>query len=166
MPSCGMLRRVDLIRTGVSEERSVSIIRWTIMGELGTTLAVTKNRGTLREILVVPRSPILVTLMMEALRPTETRLLQETRGVRSQKTAFFVVTAARTSNLELSCSVEVNCNMCSVKYEILTAIALNVIVFWHVTQCRLVDRYRRFGRMLFPFSLLSSVPCCEDRGST
>jgi hypothetical protein len=32
----------------VSEERSASIIRVTRMGELGTTLAVTSNRRTLR----------------------------------------------------------------------------------------------------------------------
>jgi hypothetical protein len=35
------------VRTDVSEERSASIIRVTRIGELGTTLAVTSNRGTL-----------------------------------------------------------------------------------------------------------------------
>jgi hypothetical protein len=34
-----MLRRVALVRTDVSEERSASIIRVTRIGELGTTLA-------------------------------------------------------------------------------------------------------------------------------
>jgi hypothetical protein len=43
MASSGMLRLVALVRTDVSEERVVSIIRATI-GELGTTLAVTSNR--------------------------------------------------------------------------------------------------------------------------
>jgi hypothetical protein len=38
MPSSGMLRRVALVRTDVSEERSTSIIRVTRIGELGTTL--------------------------------------------------------------------------------------------------------------------------------
>jgi hypothetical protein len=33
-----MLRRVDLVRTDVSEERSASIIRVTRVGKLGTTL--------------------------------------------------------------------------------------------------------------------------------
>jgi hypothetical protein len=42
-----MLRRVALVRTDVSEELSPSFIRMTI-GELGTTLAVTSNRRTLR----------------------------------------------------------------------------------------------------------------------
>jgi hypothetical protein len=37
-----MLRRVALVRTNVSEELSASIIRVTRIGELGTTLAVTK----------------------------------------------------------------------------------------------------------------------------
>jgi hypothetical protein len=34
-----MLRRVALVRTDVSEERIVSIIKVTIIGKLGTTLA-------------------------------------------------------------------------------------------------------------------------------
>jgi hypothetical protein len=48
MPSSEMLRRVALVRTDVSEELSVSIIRKTRIGKLGTTLAVTSNRRTLR----------------------------------------------------------------------------------------------------------------------
>jgi hypothetical protein len=44
----GMLRRVALVRTDVSEEPSASFIRVTRIGELGTTLAATSNRRTLR----------------------------------------------------------------------------------------------------------------------
>jgi hypothetical protein len=75
-----MLRRVALVRTDVSEELSASVIRVTRIGGLGTTLAVTSNRRTLRRntkdcaflrsvrrLLVtaniVPSSPTLVTLM-------------------------------------------------------------------------------------------------------
>jgi hypothetical protein len=47
MASSGMLQRVALARTDVSEECSSSIIRVTRIGELGT-LAVTSNRRTLR----------------------------------------------------------------------------------------------------------------------
>jgi hypothetical protein len=43
-----MLCRVAIVRTDVSEELSASIIRVTEIGELGTTLAVTSNRRTLR----------------------------------------------------------------------------------------------------------------------
>jgi hypothetical protein len=43
-----MLHRVALVRTGVSEELSASFIRVTGIGELGTTLAVTSSRRTLR----------------------------------------------------------------------------------------------------------------------
>jgi hypothetical protein len=65
MVSSGMLRRVALVRTDVSEEPSAAFIMVTRIGELGTTLAVTSNRRTLR------------------------RFLQEPNGVTSQKTPFF-----------------------------------------------------------------------------
>jgi hypothetical protein len=48
MASSGMLRRVALVRTDVSEELSLSFIRVTRIGEIGTTLAVTSNRRNLR----------------------------------------------------------------------------------------------------------------------
>jgi hypothetical protein len=43
-----MLRRVALVGTDVSEEHSASFIRGTKTGDLGTTLAATSNRRTLR----------------------------------------------------------------------------------------------------------------------
>jgi hypothetical protein len=58
-----MLRRVVLVGTDVSEERSASFFRVTRIGEQGTTLAITS---------VVPSSSILVTLIKEALRSSET----------------------------------------------------------------------------------------------
>jgi hypothetical protein len=48
MASSGMLRRVGVVRTDVSEELSASFIRVPRVGEQGTTLAVTSNRRTLR----------------------------------------------------------------------------------------------------------------------
>jgi hypothetical protein len=50
MSSRGMVRLGALGRTDVSEERSASIVRVTRIGELGTTLAVSSNRRTLRRI--------------------------------------------------------------------------------------------------------------------
>jgi hypothetical protein len=60
MASSGMLRRVALLRTDVSEDLSTSFIRVTRIGEL---------------VSVVPSSPILVTLMKEALSSSETSVL-------------------------------------------------------------------------------------------
>jgi hypothetical protein len=87
MASSEMLRRVALVRTDVSEELSVSFIRVTRVGELGTTLAVTSNRRTLRSVChllltasVVPSSSTLVTLMKEALTSSESSVL--TRATR------------------------------------------------------------------------------------
>jgi hypothetical protein len=48
MASSGMLRRVALVRTDVSEELSASFISVTRICEQGKTLAVTSNRRTLR----------------------------------------------------------------------------------------------------------------------
>jgi hypothetical protein len=48
MSSSGMLGRVALVRTDVSEERIASIIAVTRIGEIRTTLAVTSSRSTLR----------------------------------------------------------------------------------------------------------------------
>jgi hypothetical protein len=48
MASSGMLRRVALVRTDVSEELRASFIRVIRIGELGTTLAVTSNQRMLR----------------------------------------------------------------------------------------------------------------------
>jgi hypothetical protein len=76
-----MFSRVALVRTNVSEEPSASFIRMTGIGELGTTLAATSNRRTLR-------------------RPPKRRVLQQPHGVTSQKTPFFIVTAVKTSNLK------------------------------------------------------------------
>jgi hypothetical protein len=61
MVSSGILRRVALVRTEVSEERNASFIRVTRIDELGTTLAVTGNSvcRLLVTASVVPSSPIL-----------------------------------------------------------------------------------------------------------
>jgi hypothetical protein len=67
MPSSGMLRPVARVRTDVSEKRRASIIKVTGIVELGSPLPVTAN--------VAPSAPILVTLIMEALRSSETSVL-------------------------------------------------------------------------------------------
>jgi hypothetical protein len=84
MQSSGVIRRVARVGTEVSEECSASINKVTRIDELGTTLAVTVNLSTLQIVLnrnklrlivtakFVPSSLILVTLMIEAIRSSET----------------------------------------------------------------------------------------------
>jgi hypothetical protein len=83
MASSAMLRRLALVRTDVLEELSASFIRVTRIGELGTTLTATSNRRSVRRLLVaanvVPSSPILVTLMNEALSSSETSVLTRSK---------------------------------------------------------------------------------------
>jgi hypothetical protein len=71
MVSSGRLSHVALVRTDVSKELSASLIRVTRIGELGTMLVTAS---------IVPSSPILVTLMKEALSSSETSVL--TRATR------------------------------------------------------------------------------------
>jgi hypothetical protein len=77
-----MLRRVALVRSDVSEEPSATFIRVSRIGKLRTKQAATSNRRTLRRNIrllvaasIVPSSPILVTLMKEALGSSETLVL-------------------------------------------------------------------------------------------
>jgi hypothetical protein len=80
---------VALVRTDVSEELSASFIRVTRIGEVGTTLAVTSNRRTLRintiVAVVVHISPIIDTVELTTSEPSV--LTRATRRT-SQKTPF------------------------------------------------------------------------------
>jgi hypothetical protein len=48
MPSSEMLRRVAVVRTKLSDERIATIIKVKRIGDLGTTLAATNDRSTMR----------------------------------------------------------------------------------------------------------------------
>jgi hypothetical protein len=109
MVSSGLLRRVALVRTDVSEEPDASFIRVTKIDELGTTQAATSNRRTLRRntnlvfrllvaACVVPSSPIFVTLMKEAPASSETSV--HTRATRCNNPEDTIRHSHRRENLK------------------------------------------------------------------
>jgi hypothetical protein len=68
MPTSGILRLADLVRTDVSVEPSASTIRVSVFLRSGRRLLVTANADA--------NSSILVTLMMVALGSSETSVLR------------------------------------------------------------------------------------------
>jgi hypothetical protein len=118
MPSYGMLCRVALVRTDVSEEPNASIIRLTRIGELGTTLAV-------------PSSPILVALMMEALGSSETLVL--TGATRCHIPEDGILHSNRRENLNSYIQKSVPFSVVNIKWAFLSASSETV----HAKQARL-----------------------------
>jgi hypothetical protein len=99
MVSSGILRRVALVRTDVSEKPRASFIRVTRIGEFGTTLAALATDARCEEIpSVVPSSPILVTLMKEVLGSSETSVL--TRATRHNIPEDIILHSHRRENLK------------------------------------------------------------------
>jgi hypothetical protein len=102
MAPSGMLHRVALVRTDVSEDLSASFIRVTRICELGSTLAATSNRWSMRQLLVTasvdPSSQILVTLIMEVLSSSETSVLTRATRCNIPEDPFF--------NTSLLCNFE------------------------------------------------------------
>jgi hypothetical protein len=88
MASSGMLRRVALVRTDVSEEPSASFIRAFLRSVPRLLVAAS----------VVPSSPILVTLMKEALSSSETSVL--TKATRRNIPEDNILHSHRRENLK------------------------------------------------------------------
>jgi hypothetical protein len=104
MPSSGMLRHVALVRPDVSEECSASIIRVTRISKL-ETLALTSTWSTMWK-----NTMYSISLQGASVRflspwwwswyvPLKHQFLQESHDITSQKTAFIIVSAVKTSNL-------------------------------------------------------------------
>jgi hypothetical protein len=78
-----------LVRADVTEKPSASIIRVTRISELGKLEIILRSLRRLLVIANVPRSQILVSLMMEALHFFATSIFKDIHGVTSKKMTFF-----------------------------------------------------------------------------
>jgi hypothetical protein len=107
MVSSGMLLHVALVRTDVLEELSASFMRVTRIGELGTTLAITSNRRTLRS----------VTLMKEEQSSFKTLVL--TRATRCNIPEDAILHSHHRENLKsyIVALVDIHEKACSSTFE-------------------------------------------------
>jgi hypothetical protein len=96
MVSSGILRRVALVRTDVSEEPSASFMP--LHAAKKYLVFLRSVRRLLVAASVVPSSPILVTMMKEALGSSETPVL--TRATRRNNPEDTVLHSHRRENLK------------------------------------------------------------------
>jgi hypothetical protein len=148
MVSSGMLCGVTLVRTDVSEEPSASFQTSVL------TRATRRNIPEDTILIVVPSSPILVTLMMEAQSASETPVL--TRTTRHNIPEDTILHSHCRENLK-SCICTYVCiyaciRTCIYTYVIMyhACIHVQVYIYIYIYQC-----------MIQYCNILPSIKCCN-----
>jgi hypothetical protein len=138
MASSGMLRRVALVRTDVSEELSASFIRVTRIGELGTTLAVTSNRRTLRRNTKwIDVEACFCLKIWKVEQRFSSHLTGNTLQLHCKHQPVNMIRKLSPSTVSIVRHTVVG-------FEVFTAVIMKNAVFWDVTLCGSCKN-RRFG---------------------
>jgi hypothetical protein len=128
-----MLRRVVFVITDVSEELSAFFIRVTKICKLGTTLAVTSNRHTLRRntLYEAPRYAVFsnLTFLQGGLSVGIIRLRTEGHRV------CFVLPFLQAPSVQIFLVPSSQTPSVYVRFEVFTAVTMKNGVFWVVTPC-------------------------------
>jgi hypothetical protein len=118
MVSSGVLGRVTLVRSDVSEELSPSFIRVTRIGELGSTLAVTSNR---RMLVTSQKTPFFIVTAVKTSNLTSSLLLRGLHVKRAFLRSHYTVRAVwrgtgqhSALSLSLSLSLSIYIYICKV----------------------------------------------------